>query len=349
MPDQRISTSLLTGFLGSGKTTILNALLRDPATGETAVIVNEFGEISLDHLLVENATEEMIVLESGCVCCSVRNDLLETMRDLWEKRERGEIPRFERLLIETTGLADPAPILRTLIHEIDISEHFFLDSVLCAIDLFNLEETLEARFESRKQVAVADRLLLTKFDLLERELGSEAAHACLVELEQKLWDLNPSAPHVVAQNGAIAPRDLFGVALERGEHVDAWLRDDAFEATDEDESDHDHAPGHAHGHEIRSFCLTYDEPIPLRVFEAWVTSLLHFQGPRLLRVKGIVHVREVEKPTVLHIVQHAFHDPIVLDAWPDADRRTRIVFITVGLEREGIEASLRHLLDHEIE
>lgn len=358
----RISTSLLTGFLGSGKTSILNELLRHPGMGETAVIVNEFGEISLDHLLVENASEEMVVLESGCVCCSVRNDLLETMHELWEKRASGEIPRFERVVIETTGLADPAPILRTLIHEVDVAERYFLDSVLCTVDLFNLEDTIRGQYESRKQLAVADRILLTKVDLLERDLGDEeAAAACVAELREKLWDLNPSAPQVLVRRGAIDPEELFGVALfdakrdaEGRARADLgdWLRDDAFEASDPDEQRaHAHAEtsGHAHGESIRSFCLTWRDPIPMVVFEAWLTSLMHYQGPRLLRVKGIVNIREVERPTVLHIVQHAFHDPVVLDAWPDEDRRTRIVFITNGLEREPLEAGLQDLLDRELE
>lgn len=349
----RISTSLLTGFLGSGKTTILNELLRHEEMGETAVIVNEFGEISLDHLLVENATEEMIVLESGCVCCSVRNDLLETMTELYEKRDRGVIPRFQRVVIETTGLADPAPILRTLIREADVAERYFLDSVLCTVDLFNLEDTLRGQYESRKQVAVADRLILTKYDLLEKEVGQEAAEQCLLELREMLWDLNPSAPHVVVRPGAVEPHELFGVALfdeardaNARPDVSAWLRDDAYLATEEE---HDHGAAHAHGHELRSFCLTWSDPIPMQVFEAWITSLLHYQGPRLLRVKGIVNIREIERPTILHIVQHAFHDPVVLDSWPDDDRRTRIVFITKGLERESLERGLQDLLDQEIE
>lgn len=357
----RVSTSLLTGFLGSGKTTILNELLRHPGMGETAVIVNEFGEISLDHLLVENASEEMIVLDSGCVCCSVRNDLLETMHELWEKREAGEIPRFERVVIETTGLADPAPILRTLIHEVDVAERYFLDSVLCTVDLFNLEDTIAGQYESRKQLAVADRVLLTKLDLLEAELGVEEAASCVNELRQKLWDLNPSAPQVLVRKGAIVPEELFGVALfdaERDEHgrgranLGDWLRDDAYLTLDPDEAEahgHAHSTGHAHGDEIRSFCLTWRDPIPMPVFEAWLTSLMHYQGPKLLRVKGIVNIREVERPTVMHIVQHAFHDPVVLDAWPDDDRRTRIVFITRGLERAPLEAGLRELLDRELE
>lgn len=330
----RASVSLLTGFLGSGKTTVLNRLVQHPDIGETAIIVNEFGEISIDHMLVETSTEAMIVLESGCVCCSVRNDLLETLNELWEKREAGEIPRFERVVIETTGLADPAPILKTLIQDPEMQEHYWLDSVVATVDVVNGASTLDTNYESVKQVAVADRLLLTKVDLADPE-SVEA-------LDERLWDLNASAPHIRV-DADLSPEVVFNASLFHRDSavpdVDGWLRDDAFEDLDPT------ATPHRHGDDIRSFCLTYDEPIPVAVFEAWLTALVHFKGPDLLRVKGLVALAELDGPAVIHFVQHAFHPPITLDAWPTSDRRTRVVFITRGIEKSQIVAALNHVLD----
>ena len=344
-PGDRVSVSLLTGFLGSGKTTLLNRLLRDPRMGQTAVVVNEFGDVALDHLLVESATEEMVVLESGCVCCSVRNDLLETLLELWDKRERGETPRFERVVIETTGLADPAPILRTLMIEADIAENYWLDAVLTTIDVVNADASLDTQFESVKQAALADRLLLTKADLLAQE--HDDAEARIAKLEDRLWDLNPSAPHVRIDPEALDPDALFDVALfqpgRARPDVDNWLRDDAWEGSEPAASKAEHA--HRHDASIASYCVTWHDPIPVQAFEGFLTALMHFRGPDLLRVKGLVRLAELDRPAVIHLVQHAFHEPIVLDEWPSEDRRTRIVFITRGIDKGRIEALLRTTLD----
>lgn len=333
-PDERISVSLLTGFLGSGKTTVLNRLLGHPDMGETAVIVNEFGPIPLDHLLVESSVEDMVVLESGCVCCSVRDDLLDTMNGLWERRAGGEVPPFERCVIETTGLADPAPILKTIMQDPDLAARFWLDAVLATVDAVNASDTLDRHFESVKQVAVADRLLLTKLDLVDS--GRFAS------LEERLWRINPSAPHVRVAD-ALEPSALFDAALFHARSqlpdVDGWLRDDAYDAIDPgDDSFH-------HGDRVRSFCISYEEPIPVSVFEAWLTALMHFKGPDLLRVKGLVRLAELDRPAVIHLVQHAFHPPITLESWPTADRRTRIVFITRDVDQAAITAALDRVRD----
>lgn len=328
----RISFTLLTGFLGSGKTTVLSELLKQPDMEGTAVVINEFGEVGLDHLLVESTQEDILLLESGCLCCTVRSDLIEALERLLHRMEQGEIPKIQRVVIETTGLADPAPILQTLIRDPELGKRFALDGVVTTIDAFNGRETLAHYPESCKQVAVADRILLTKLDLLEALPDGETRR---VELEEALDQLNPSSPRIPTERGRIDKDLLFDISLfpsgEDDPDLDAWLRDESFE----------HTPVHNHtGSEVLSFCVSYDAPLPSRVFEAWLTTLLQLKGPDLLRVKGILNIAELDRPVVIHSVQHAVHDPVTLDRWPGPDRRSRIVFITRGISEEQIDRSL---------
>jgi G3E family GTPase len=335
----RISFTLLTGFLGSGKTTLLSQLLKQSDMEGTAVVINEFGEVGLDHLLVESAEEDILLLESGCLCCSVRSDLIEALERLLHRMEQGEIPRIQRVVIETTGLADPAPILQTLIRDPELGGRFALDGVITTLDALNGLETLERYAESCKQVAVADRILLTKLDLLEALPDGEARRAAL---ETRLDQLNPGSPRIPVEQGCIDKDMLFDISLfgkdGDGPDLDAWLRDEIY-----DEAPVDPARFAAHDHpesEVVSFCVSYDAPMPSVVFEAWLTTLLQLKGPDLLRVKGILNIAELDRPVVIHSVQHAVHDPVTLDAWPGSDRRSRIVFITRGISEEQIDASL---------
>jgi len=243
---ERLPVSVITGFLGSGKTTLLKALLPQPAMADTAVVINEFGEIGLDHLLVETSNEDTILMSSGCLCCTIRGDLIDTLRRLYKRRDKGEVPRFRRLVIETTGLADPAPILHTLISDPLLSHFYRLDGVITTVDAINAPDQLDRQFESVKQAAVADRIVLTKADLASADQ--------LAALEARLRRLNPAAPILRVQHGQVAAEELLDAGLFnpalKSPDVAGWLRDEAYDGHDHHGHDHDH--GHKVDHNIRS-------------------------------------------------------------------------------------------------
>jgi G3E family GTPase len=330
--------TLLTGFLGSGKTTVLNHVLKQPGMAETAVIVNEFGEIGIDHLLVERATDDIVLLNSGCLCCTVRGDIADTLLNLFVGRANGTVPPFARVVIETTGLADPAPILHTLISDPLVAARYSLDGVVTTVDAVNGAATLDIQPEAVKQAAVADRLLLSKTDLADA--GAVRA------LRSRLAALNPSAPIILVAHGEIDPALLFNLGFfdpqTKTVDVRRWLRDEAFAAG------HDH---HQHGHQapdvnrhddrIRAFCITREQPISWAALSTWLDALATMRGDDLLRLKAIVALSDrPDQPVVVHGVQHLFHPPVLLPQWPSDDRRTRMVFITRDLPREAIEKTL---------
>jgi len=274
------------------------------------------------------------------------------LRDLMMLRLREDVPSFERILIETTGLADPAPILHTLMSDQMVTNYFRLDGVIATVDAVNGEDTLNRQFESVKQAAVADRLLITKTDMVDAKVTAS--------LEARLELINPAAPRQHVVNGEVEPEVLFNAGLfnpaSKGPDVERWLQDEAY--ADEQASDHAHDHNHEHTHEhdvnrhddhISSFCVTYDEPLRLDALEQWFDTIMMLKGPDLLRIKGIVNVAEMDKPVVIHGVQHVFHPPAVLDAWPSEDRRTRIVFITRDVERKTIEDTLSWFSDSRLQ
>jgi G3E family GTPase len=332
--DTLIPVNLITGFLGSGKTTLLQRLLRSPQLANTAVLVNEFGEVGLDHLLLETVDAETVLLQSGCVCCTIRGDLADAMRALYSKRERGLVPPFDRLAIETTGLADPAPIVATLMADPVLRHHFRLGSIVTTVDAVNGALHLAANPESIKQVAVADRLVVTKTDLADASAAGD--------LEAELARLNPTAPILDAVADPLAPDDLMTSDVydpaQKPAEVAHWLRQEAAHHAAHP-ARHGHDP-QRHGQDIHAFCLIFEQPLDWAGFGIWLTMLLHAHGTNVLRVKGILNVLDVATPVVIHGVQHIVHPPSHLARWPDDDRRSRIVFIVRGLDRSLIERSL---------
>ncbi|MGE5202235.1 MAG: CobW family GTP-binding protein [Acidobacteriota bacterium] len=333
MAPEKIPVSLITGFLGSGKTTLLNALLRHPGMDETAVVVNEFGEIGIDHLLIETALDDAVLLKSGCVCCTMRGDLVDTLASLLERRGRGESPPFRRVVIETTGLADPAPVLHTLAADPETTRGYRLEHVLATVDAVNALDQLARHYESAKQAALADRLVLTKTDLASPQ---QADH-----VTARLAALNPTAPVVRAIDGDADPRLLFAPAsvAERAApaEVEAWLAAAGLRS-------HAHeADGSDHCHGIVSFCLVHDRPIAWPALKAWLEALASLRGSNLLRLKGIVDVAGWAGPVAIHAVQHILHPPRELARWPGQDRRSRVVCIVRDLPRAALERSFAAL------
>lgn len=341
-----VPVSVITGFLGSGKTTLLARLLREPALARTAVIVNEFGEVGLDHLLLESSDEDIVALDGGCVCCTVRGDLVRTAGGLLARRALGEVAPFERIVIETTGLADPAPILQALMTDPVLANTVCLESVIATVDAAAGAATFDAHPESVKQAAIADRIVVTKTDLAD-----PAANG----LAERLHALNPSAPQIAAVHGALDSGRLFGGGLydpaAHGLAVRRWLAAEAVRAAT-DPADHDHSghcrAGSRHDDSIASFCLSRSAPLRAATLSLFLQMLAEHCGASLLRLKGLVDVRESPgRPAVIHGVQHVFHPPAWLDAWPDDDRTTRIVVIARGLDPRWVEALL-DALDGEV-
>jgi G3E family GTPase len=328
MQDPRIPLTLLTGFLGSGKTTLLNRLLQDPALADTAVIINEFGEIGLDHLLVDHVSENLLLLKSGCLCCTVRGDLVETLAQLSVRRERGEIA-FRRVIVETTGLADPAPVLHTLMVEPSITPVFRLAAVVTTVDAVNGAATLARHGEAVKQVAMADVLLLTKTDL--------APAGTVRALTAHLQRLNPGANSFFAVDGEVPAAVVLADGCVDPREIGPHRADEPQEGR---HHGHDHLHHHdrnRHDEHIRAHCFSFDAPVGEVAFAHWIELLAALRGEQLLRVKGLVLTAEhPDQPLVVQGVQHVFHPPRRLAAWPSAERRTRLVFITHDLERELI-------------
>ena len=325
---------LLTGFLGSGKTTLLNAWLRTTDLENAAVIVNEFGDVGIDHALIASSSDNMIELSTGCLCCTVRGDLVDTLRELTEKRARGEVREFDRLVIETTGLADPGPVIQALM-TLPVAKRYRLRQVVTAVDAVHGLSTLDRHPEALKQAAVADEVVITKTDLIKGEPDA---------LGERLHALNPGANFHSSSLASmplpseLAKADIYDPAT-KGAEVMSWLNVEAY-ADDHDHHDRDHHDVNRHSDEIGSFCLEYAEPLEWEHVANWLDALVIAHGEDLLRVKGILNIAGRDKPIVVQAVQQLFHPPVPLPEWPSNDRRSQIVFITRGLSREFVSEVL---------
>lgn len=347
-PIEPIPLSVFTGFLGAGKTTLLNRLLKDPAMRDAAVLVNEVGDIGIDHSLYEIVEEGVILLASGCLCCAVRGDLVNSLENLLRARDNGRCKPFDRVVIETTGIADPASVIHIIMTQPYLTLRYRLDGVVTLVDAVNGMKTLDAYEEALKQAAMADRIVITKTDLPE-------GAAALPALRARLRKLNPAA---VLLEGQPPAADLINAGLYNPESkipdVARWLREEAVIAAEEDAHHHDrhhghdhHQHGHHHHHRhdqvsrhdasIKAFSIATDKPIPLNTLEMFLDLMRSAHGDKLLRMKGIVQIADdPDRPVVFHVVQHLMHPPARLDAWPDADRRSRMVCITKDLAPETV-------------
>lgn len=338
---KRIPVTLLTGFLGAGKTSLLNRILRDERFANTAIVINEYGEIDLDGLLVEHRSEQIVETTTGCLCCTLRGDVQETLIDLFDRRLKGTVLPFERLVIETTGLADPGPVIYTIMGDLRLVRIYELAGVITLVDAVNGERTLRNHIECVQQTAVADRLVLTKSDLVTKP--SERAN--VETLLGDLGELNPAAPILDANATDFDLDRLFDTSLHdssgRGGNVLRWLNGEAYTAkkkSGKGAADHRAAGADGDPQAIVSYCITFDKPVEFRAFSFSLQLLLGMKGPDLLRFKGIVNVQgHPDRPIVLHAVQSVIGEPVWLTRWPNEDRRTRLVFIGRGIPKASIQ------------
>ncbi|MEM7294466.1 MAG: GTP-binding protein [Pseudomonadota bacterium] len=326
--DKRTPVTLLSGFLGAGKTTVLNNLIRQPDSGRIAVIMNEFGDVGLDHDLIEDVSGDIVLMHAGCLCCSIRGDLAKTMAQLLSRRDQGELD-FDRVVIETTGIADPAPIVNTLTTDGLIASRYQLDGVVVLADAASGPDTLEQHAEAFCQLAVADTIVISKSDLVSAD--------ALAQYESRIEHINPSARVVRSQHGKVPLSDLFGLSAMRSDaskaEIDQWLgtRNQSAKATSSD-------------HDIESASIEVADPIAPEAFDDWLVTLLALKGPHILRMKGIVHVEGMKWPFVFHGVQHIFDSPVPLKSWSSNDTRSRVVLIARDMSKGELEASLNPLL-----
>ena len=350
----RTPVSILTGFLGSGKTTLLSKLLTNKDMENVAVIINEFGEVGIDDALVVKSNEDTILLNNGCLCCTVRGDLVNTMQSLHMQRTNGEINNFDRLMVETTGLADPAPILHTMMADQFLVNYYRLDGVITVVDAYHAMQQFDNQFESVKQAAVADRIVLTKVDVTDIKI--------IAEVKKRLETLNPAAPILEASHGDVEPKEIFNAGLynplTKTADVSRWLKEEAYMDTEghvyhrHGDDGHHHAHHHDHEHDVNrhddhiySFAIHFDSPLKWAKIAGSLDMLAQTHGANILRIKGILNIEEIDKqPVVVHAVQHMFHPPAKIDEWPSDDRRSRLVFIVKDVGRNTIEDALKAYL-----
>ena len=332
----QIPVTVITGFLGSGKTTLLSSILKKKEMQKTAVIINEFGEIGLDHALIEHTDENIVELQSGCICCTIQGDLNKTLIDLFDKMMNGKVSSFNRILIETTGLANPVPIIHTLMNSIELIRIYSLDGVITVVDSINGEKTLDLHEESLKQLALAEKIILSKTDIVNKDE--------IKSLVYRIKDINPVSQIIFSKFGNIPLEEIFGLGAydpyKKSADVKNWLAAEKYK----DKKHHHHHDVNRHNENIRAFSMMSENPVNMIAFSFFRDMITATLGANLLRMKGIVNIAGEERPAVIHGVQHIFHPVQWLETWPDNDRRTKLVFITQNIKKEQIEDFFRPLM-----
>ena len=332
----QIPVTVITGFLGSGKTTLLSSILKKKEMQKTAVIINEFGEIGLDHALIEHTDENIVELQSGCICCTIQGDLNKTLIDLFDKMMNGKVSSFNRVLIETTGLANPVPIIHTLMSSIELIRIYSLDGVITVVDSINGEKTLDLHEESLKQLALAEKIILSKTDIVDKDE--------IKSLVYRIKEINPVSQIIFSKFGNIPLEEIFGLGAydpyKKSADVKNWLAAEKYK----DKKHHHHHDVNRHNENIRAFSMMSENPVNMIAFSFFRDMITAALGANLLRMKGIVNIAGEERPAVIHGVQHIFHPVQWLEKWPDNDRRTKLVFITQNIKKEQIEDFFRPLM-----
>ena len=332
----QIPVTVITGFLGSGKTTLLSSILKKKEMQKTAVIINEFGEIGLDHALIEHTDENIVELQSGCICCTIQGDLNKTLIDLFDKMMNGKVSSFNRILIETTGLANPVPIIHTLMSSVELIRIYSLDGVITVVDSINGEKTLDLHEESLKQLALAEKIILSKTDIVDKDE--------IKSLVYRIKEINPVSQIIFSKFGNIPLEEIFGLGAydpyKKSADVKNWLAAEKYK----DKKHHHHHDVNRHNENIIAFSMMSENPVNMIAFSFFRDMITAALGANLLRMKGIVNIAGEERPAVIHGVQHIFHPVQWLETWPDNDRRTKLVFITQNIKKEQIEDFFRPLM-----
>jgi len=349
-----IPVSVITGFLGSGKTTLLSALLKQEIMKNTAVIINEFGEVGLDHSFIETTDESIVELQNGCICCTIQEDLKSTLLDLIKKLERNSIPYFNRVVIETTGLADPVPIIHTLMTSLDLNRVYSIDGIITLVDSVNAEDTYNNHEEAVKQTALADKIILSKTDLTKKLI--------INSIKNRIRKINPKANIIESNKNNIPLTELLNLndydPLNKSWDAKKWLAIEKYNETEQNhfhDDHHDHGHNHEHNHNINrhgdnieSFSLVTNQRISKTTFNFFIELLSSQMGSKLLRIKGILNIKGEDGPAIIHGVQHIFHPVEWLEKWPDQDHSTRLVFITRDIKKSYIEDFFKIIGENEI-
>jgi G3E family GTPase len=340
---ENISITILTGFLGSGKTTILSSLIKHKLMANAAIIINEFGEIGLDHDLIETTDENVIELQNGCICCTIQGDLKSTLLNLLKKMEKGEISPFNHVIIETTGLADPVPIIHTLMTSLDLQRIYSIDGVITVIDSINGESTYNVHEEAVKQTAFADRIVLSKTDI--------ADEARVNSLTKRIRTINPKVTIIRSNMNSVPVAKLLGLndynPQNKDWNVREWLEIEKNKSSKHLHHHHDHDVNR-HGDDIETFAMVTSQPVSMTSLNFFLELLMSQMGENILRIKGILNIKGQECPAVIHGVQHIFHPLEWLEKWPSEDKQSRLVFITKNIKKDIIDDLFKIIGENEL-